>query len=120
MDDQGIDVQAGQRAPNQVYHYFRDDDTEDLIETRFASNLPTPEVGEVVEFGALPIDRSGPEPEAEGDLEIEDESYIVRERSYQYVTPEFPEDDPAADQEITVLGVNLYVEPYEESDEADV
>lgn len=119
MSNPNIDVQAGPRAPNQVYHYYRDDDTEDLIETRYASHLPVPEVGEVVEFGSIPIDRSTGDAQAEGDIEVDDDSYVVRERSYQYVTPEFPDDDPASDQEITVMGVNLYVEPYEDTDDAE-
>lgn len=120
MNDQGVDIQAGPRAPNQVYHYFRtDDEDEELLETRFASHLPVPEVGEVVEFGEIPIDRSGAEAEAEGDLEVEEDAYVVRERSYQYVTPTFGDEDPASDQEITVMGVNLYVEPYEEHEDAD-
>jgi hypothetical protein len=114
MSDPNVDVQAGPHAPNQVYHYFRDDTTEELIETRFATNLAVPEVGEVVEFGSLPISRSGGDAEAEGDLDIDDQAYVVRERSYQYVTPEFPSDDPASDQEITIQGVNIYVDPYDE------
>ncbi|WP_227133850.1 alpha/beta fold hydrolase [Halorubellus salinus] len=114
MTDPSIDVNAGPRAPNQTYHYFRDDDTEELLETRFASQLPVPEVGEVVEFGSLPIDRSDGDARAEGDLDVDDQAYVVRERSYQYVQPEFPADDPASDQEITILGVNLYVDPYDD------
>jgi len=113
MSDPSIDVNAGPRAPNQTYHYFRDDDTEELLETRFASQLPVPEVGEVVEFGSLPIDRSTGDARAEGELAVDEQAYVVRERSYQYVTPEFPDDDPASDQEITILGVNLYVDPYD-------
>jgi hypothetical protein len=119
MDDAGIDVNAGPRAPNQVYHYFRTDDAEEeLLETRYASQLPVPEVGEVVEFGELPIDRTDGNATAEGDLSVDEDAYIVTERSYQYVTPKFAGDDPASDQELTVMGVNLYVEPYAESDHA--
>lgn len=113
MSDPSIDVNAGPRAPNQTYHYFRDDDTEELLETRFASQLPVPAVGEVVEFGSLPIDRSTGDAQAEGELAVDEQAYVVRERSYQYVTPEFPDDDPASDQEITILGVNLYVDRYD-------
>lgn len=120
MDDAGIDVNAGPRAPNQVYHYFRTDDAdEELLETRYASHLPVPEVGEVVEFGELPIDRTGGDATAEDDLTVDDDAYIVTERSYQYVTPKFAGDDPAGDQELTVMGVNLYVEPYADSDHAN-
>jgi len=119
VTEHNIEVDAGPRAPNQVYHYFRDDDTEELIQTRFATQLPVPEVGEVVEFGRLPIDRSDGDAEARGDLDVDDQAHVVRERSYQYVSPEFPADDPASDQEITILGVNLYVEPYDDAEDHD-
>jgi hypothetical protein len=107
------------RAPNQVHHYFRDDETEEIIETRYANDLPVPGVGEVVEFASLPIDRSSGDPEAQDELDVDEDSYVVTERSYQYVTPEFPDDNPASDQELTILGITLYVEPYEEDEPAD-
>lgn len=111
MSDPTINLKAKSASSELVLQQYRDNESGDLIESIPANKSPIPEVDEIVYFGQMSVSGQAGLLDDIGELDVEDEQYVVRGRTYTFLRTNVETNDTDHEEEALVTNVNIFVSP---------